>query len=256
MSKPTATEKIIYQTTTPFQEIKLSRLSDGEVALYLDDAIQFVSGYDDRVYHGVLASYPARMLDGHGSALILGGGDGLAARNLLKDPNIEKVVMVELDPGVIEFASTDPIMVHLNEGAFQNKKLKVRTEDAREYLGRSPKERFDIVIVDFPDPLDENLETLYSEDLYRKMKNHATERPIYAVQSSSAFGDVEDEVAETLCRATGSFTVPVRFRGERMADGTIIFAGKGLKPAMLALPPEYIAPFEDDIAGSGGGDVF
>jgi len=70
MSKPTATEKIIYQTTTPFQEIKLSRLSDGEVALYLDDAIQFVSGYDDRVYHGVLASYPARMLDGQPPASI------------------------------------------------------------------------------------------------------------------------------------------------------------------------------------------
>src|SRR3990172_1527237 len=113
-------ETFIYRKLSPYQKIELTRGPNGETTLYLDDAIQFVSGHDDRLYHGVLATMPARMLNGPVSALILGGGDGLAARNLLELSNVKKVKMIELDPGMIEFASTHPEMRRLNRNAFHN----------------------------------------------------------------------------------------------------------------------------------------
>ena len=236
-------ETILARTKSPFQEIKLTRLSDGKHALYLDDAIQFVSGFDDDVYHGVLASLPARMLGGlPGNALILGGGDGLAARNLLRYPNIGHVQMVELDPGMIEFCSKNPVMRSLNGDVFQNPRLKVKVGDARQWVDRYNGGDYQIAILDFPDPLDSSLEDLFQAPFYKKVNKHVDpRRGIYSVQSSIAFGDVEDQVKKTLSWATKTRSYPVRFKGKWMQNGTIVFGGSGVNPKLTRLSDKYRA---------------
>jgi spermidine synthase len=237
-----ANETNIYSTKTPYQKIDLTKL-DGEdkYAVYLDGAIQFVSGLDDQIYHSVLATLPARMLHGRpGRALILGGGDGLAARNLLRFPNVEEVRMIELDPGMVKFSATHPVMRKLNRDAFRNPRLKVTTGDAREWAAKSPEGGFDIAILDFPDPLDENLGTLFKAPFYQQIAEHLNpETAVWSVQSSSAFSDVEDLVRENLAKVTRTPVYPVRFAGEWMADGTIVYAGRGVDRAHAQVPSQY-----------------
>lgn len=236
-------ETILERVKSPYQEIKLTRLYDGEHALYLDDAIQFVSGFDDKVYHGVLGSLPAQMLGGlPGNALILGGGDGLAARNLLRFPNIKQVHMVELDPVMVKFSSTHPVMRRLNEDSFRNPRLKVTLGDARKWVDQYNGGQYQIAILDFPDPLDPQLEKLFEAPLYEKIDQHVdSDRGVYAIQSSIAFGDVEEQVKKTIQWVTGTPAYPVRFKGKWMQNGTIVFGGRGVKPAMTRLSDEYRA---------------
>lgn len=240
----TSGETTIYRVKTPFQEIELTRIDeDGEIALYLDGAIQFVSGYDDAIYHGVLASIPAGMLHGRkGKALILGGGDGLAARNLLSFPNILEIRMVEIDPGMIEFSSKHPIMRRLNKDAFRDPRLKVTVDDARRWVKESMEGGFSLGVIDFPDPIRDDLEDLFEAPFYVHVsKRMEPMRPIYSVQSSGAFSDVEEKVRRGLAMATRSKTYPVRFRGAWMADGSIVYGGLGVDPSMAKLHENFRA---------------
>jgi len=259
MAEKVIEEVLLAEKKTPFQKIELTRVFDGNVALYLDGAIQFVSGLDDKVYHGVLASLPAKMLQGRpGSALILGGGDGLAARNLLKFPNIREIRMVEIDPQMVEFCSTHPVMRKLNEDSFRNPRLKVETTDAREWVARPPVKKYDLAILDFPDPLEPSLENLFSGAFYKQVKNHLSGPSIWSIQSSSAFSGVEDVVTKNIFWATQTWPRPVRFKGDWMQDGSIVYAGRGVVPAMAQIPKDIQAkrPAVKPLAGLGMASIF
>jgi spermidine synthase len=245
-------EMVLARKWTPYQQIELTELPDGSKALYLDGHIQFVTGHDDMVYHGVLAGMPARMLQGKpGTALILGGGDGLAARNLLKFSNIGKIHMVELDPGMVEFSSTHPIMRKINQDAFRNPRLTVETIDAKKFVERAPREKYTIGILDFPDPTDDTLEGLFDKALYDKVARHLdTPRAIWSIQASAAHSPVEDAVKGRIQATTGTKAIPVHFRGNLMEDGSIMMAGKGVVPSETKMHPYWI-PDSDVMKMSG-----
>jgi len=241
-------ETTLARVQSKYQKIRLSKLDTGEYALYLDENIQFVSGIDESVYHGVLGSLPAKMLHGApGEVLILGGGDGLVARNLLRHPNVTGITMVELDPEMVKFSSTHPVMRGLNQDSFRNPRLQVITDDARNYLSGPARGRFKIGIVDFPDPTVPELEDLYSEELYRKLMGQLCRDPIVAVQSSNAYSTTEGLVAENLEPATMTRVVPVRFKGHWMLDGVVSFAGAGLPEGEAKVSPRYRADLEENL---------
>lgn len=247
-----ATETRVARVRTPYQTIDLTRIEgDNKYALYLDGAVQFVSGLDDKIYHGVLATLPARMLNGRrGKALILGGGDGLAARNLLQHPNIEEVRMIELDPVMLEFCAKNPIMRQLNGDVFRNPRLKVTAGDARKWAAKSPEGGYSIAILDFPDPLENVLEDLFEVPFYEQVQKHLAPKPVWSVQSSSAFSDTEDKVRLNLNQVTGTPAYPVRFRGEWMQDGAIVFSGRGVNPTHTKLPYKYRSTEGIHLSGS------
>ena len=236
-------ETVLYCKRSPYQEIKLTQLEGGQFACYLDDCIQFVSGHDDIVYHGTLASMAANMLKGQpGKALILGGGDGLAARNLLQYPNIKEIRMVELDPEMVAFSANHPVMRQLNGDSFRNPRLKLEVGDARKWVKHSPEGGFQLAIVDFPDPLGPEMADLFSAPFYNQVMAHMDQsRPTFAVQSSMAFSDVEEHVEGELSKVTGTGSIPVRFIGEWMMDGTIVYSGRGVDPRLTRLPDQYVA---------------
>jgi spermidine synthase len=164
-----ANRRFILRTRSEFQRIQLVR-QGGFTVLYLDQHIQFHS-FDEHRYHEGIATFPMLHTPEGSvrSALIMGGGDGMAARELLRFPEVQRVVNVELDPEMTALARRPPVS-DLNEGSFLDPRVELVHDDARAWLARS-NERFDLVIADFPDPTAPILATLYTTELYRRVKS-------------------------------------------------------------------------------------
>jgi spermidine synthase len=138
--------------------------------MFLDDHLQFSTGDFDDVYHNLLATYPCVLHGEPQRALILGGGDGLALRNMLKFPTMKEVTLVDIDRDVVDLSSHHPVMRGLNQDSLVNPRSNVVIDDATQFIKRVPDGYFDIAVCDFPDPLVPGLQKLYSYDLYRDIR--------------------------------------------------------------------------------------
>ncbi|MCX5060267.1 polyamine aminopropyltransferase [Streptomyces sp. NBC_00201] len=149
---------------TGIQEIVLTGGTDGRpLSLYLDGRLR-VSGRDEHRYHEALV-HPA-MNGPHARVLILGGGDGLAAREVLRHPGVRRVDIVELDPEVVRLARRDPALSKLNGHAYGDPRVHVTTDDAFRRLRTAPASTYDVVISDLPDPGITASTKLYSQEFY------------------------------------------------------------------------------------------
>ncbi|MEW1633336.1 polyamine aminopropyltransferase [Streptomyces sp. NPDC093801] len=152
---------------TGVQELVLTGPSTGSprsLDLYLDGRLR-VSGYDEYRYHEALV-HPA-MTGPHARVLVLGGGDGLAAREVLRYPDVAAVTVVDLDPGVVRLARTDPMLSALNGRAYEDPRLAVVSQDAFRWLrGPAARDRFDVIVSDLPDPGITPSTKLYSQEFY------------------------------------------------------------------------------------------
>ncbi|MFD7860693.1 polyamine aminopropyltransferase [Streptomyces sp. NPDC059783] len=147
---------------TEVQEVVLTGRGRDSLDLYLDGRLR-VSSKDEYRYHEALV-HPA-MNGPHARVLILGGGDGLAAREVLRYPDVRRVTLVELDPGVTRLARTDRALSALNAHAYRDPRLTAVTGDAFTWL-RTVRDRFDVVIADLPDPGISASTKLYSAEFY------------------------------------------------------------------------------------------
>ncbi|WP_210585127.1 polyamine aminopropyltransferase [Streptomyces sp. GESEQ-35] len=149
---------------TDIQEVVLTGGTDGRpLDLYLDGRLR-VGGHDERRYHEALV-HPA-MNGPHARVVILGGGDGLAAREVLRYPDVHRVDVVELDAGVVSLARTDPALSALNGHAYDDPRVHVTTADAFAWLRSAPRSAYDVVISDLPDPGITASTKLYSQEFY------------------------------------------------------------------------------------------
>ncbi|MER5887105.1 polyamine aminopropyltransferase [Streptomyces sp. NPDC001941] len=144
------------------QEVVLTGEHTADLDLYLDGRLR-VSGRDEYRYHEALV-HPA-MRGPHARVLVLGGGDGLAAREALRYRDVTSVTVVETDPAVVRLARTDPALAALNHGAYRDPRLRVVTADAFGWL-RGATGRYDVVVCDLPDPGITPSTKLYSEEFY------------------------------------------------------------------------------------------
>jgi spermidine synthase len=175
-------DEIILSRQTSYQRIVLTRWRD-DVRLYLSSHLQFSSRdeyrYHEGLVHPLMASLPwARRV------LILGGGDGLAAREVLKYPQVEQIVLVDLDPEMTKLFATHEYLKGLNGGSLTDRRMKVVNADAFVWLEENP-EMFDAVIIDFPDPTNFSLGKLYTTAFYRLLGHHVAEHGQIVVQSTS-----------------------------------------------------------------------
>ncbi|MET7289857.1 polyamine aminopropyltransferase [Streptomyces sp. NPDC005573] len=149
---------------TGVQEVVLTGGTDGRpLDLFLDGRLR-VGGHDERRYHEALV-HPA-MAGPHARVLVLGGGDGLAAREVLRRRDVRRVDVVELDAGLVRLARSDPGLSALNGHAYDDPRVHVTTADALSWLRRAPAGRYDVVVADLPDPGITASTKLYSQEFY------------------------------------------------------------------------------------------
>ncbi|WP_367321764.1 polyamine aminopropyltransferase [Streptomyces sp. HUAS ZL42] len=149
---------------TEVQDVVLTGGTPGHpLNLYLDGRLRF-GGHDERRYHEALV-HPA-MNGPHARVLVLGGGDGLAAREVLTHPGVHRVDIVELDAGVARLARTDPALSRLNGHVYDDGRVHVTTADAFRSLRELPPATYDVVIADLPDPGITASTKLYSQEFY------------------------------------------------------------------------------------------
>lgn len=177
-------DTVIHSEQSPYQRIVLTRFRD-DLRLYLDGHLQF-AGKDEYRYHESLI-HPAMGLAGSRErVLLLGAGDGLAAREVLRWPEVREVVIVDLDPAITELARTHPALRELNGDSLHDPRVTVVNGDAFTWLTESS-ERFPVIVLDFPDPHDDGLAKLYSTAMYHLVEAHLSPGGVAVTQASSPY---------------------------------------------------------------------
>ncbi len=175
-------DQIVHAESSRFQRIVVTRWRD-DLRLFLNGNLQFSSldeyRYHESMVHPALAAIPhARR------ALVLGGGDGLAVREILRYPNIEAVTLVDLDPAMTRLFSEAVPLRQLNADSLHSPKVTVVNADAFTWLEQS-REHFDFVAIDFPDPSNHSLGKLYTTAFYTLLKRRLSAHGLAVVQSTS-----------------------------------------------------------------------
>lgn len=157
-------DEVIHAEDSPYQRIVVTR--DGaRRRLFLNGALQFDS-LDEYRYHEALV-HPALALARHREhVLVLGGGDGLAVREVLRFPEVREVTLVDLDPRVTSLFRHHPLLSPLNGNALDDPRVRVINQDAGKFLERS-EQIYDVIVLDLPDPRTLGLSRLYSRGFYR-----------------------------------------------------------------------------------------
>jgi spermidine synthase len=176
-------DEIVYAKTTPYQRIVVTRGRAG-FQLFLNGHLQFSSA-DEYRYHEALVHPAMELAGGARRVLVLGGGDGLALREILRHGSVESVTLVDLDPDMTKLADRFAPLAELNRGAFADPRVHVVNQDAMIWLERTPGDRFDVAIVDFPDPNSFALGKLYTTRFYRLLRARLTADGVITVQSTS-----------------------------------------------------------------------
>jgi spermidine synthase len=175
-------DEVIFSRQTRYQRIVLTRWKD-DLRLFLNSHLQF-SSRDEYRYHEALVHPGLASLPTARRVLVLGGGDGLALREILKYPNVSSITLVDLDPEMTRLFTTHPVLSALNQHSFSNPRVHVINADAFPWLD-SNEEQFDFVVVDFPDPTSYALGKLYTTSFYRLLSHHLSRGGLAVVQSTS-----------------------------------------------------------------------
>jgi spermidine synthase len=177
-------EKVIYSKSTSYQRITLTR-NKTELRLYLNGNLQF-STRDEYRYHESLVHPAMSKAPAVGRVLILGGGDGLAAREVLRYPDVQEITLVDLDPQMTDLFAHNPLLRAANGGSLTDPKVRVVNQDAFVWL-RTNATRYDVVIADFPDPSNYSIGKLYSNALYQTLRQSVTDSALVVIQSTSPY---------------------------------------------------------------------
>jgi len=174
--------EVFYEKESPYQNIILTKNPD-EFRLYLNGAIQF-SSRDEYRYHEALVHVPLTQLDTLNNVLILGGGEGLAVREVLKYPDIKHITLVDLDPTITDISTKIPLIKELNQDALKDPRVHVVNADAFSFLMEN-EGKFDAIISDLPDPTSESLARLYSNAFYGLIAKNLSPEGVFATQATS-----------------------------------------------------------------------
>ena len=197
-------DTVILVRQTPYQRLVMTRWRD-DYWLYINGNQQF-SSYDEERYHEPLV-HPAVTLAGNrAEVLILGGGDGLALREVLKYVQVKSVTLVDLDPEMTTLAATHPVFLQLNAHALADPRVSVVNADAFAFL-QDTSHLFDVIIIDLPDPNSVELARLYSLNFYRLCKKHLKRGGTLVTQATSPFFSRQAFVCIQKTMAAAGFSV-------------------------------------------------
>ncbi len=191
---------ILANIQTPYQKIVLTK-NDNGTKLYLNRTIQFSSN-DEYRYHELLVHVPMCLHPNPKTILVLGGGENLASRELLKYPSVSQIDVVDIDSMMFHLAINNHEIKKINRNAAIHAKVNLIVDDAFLYL-RNNLKLYDIIICDLPDPSSEGLARLYSKQFFDLAKRSLQEDGIMVTQSgeinfsNTAFNCIRNTVASS-----------------------------------------------------------
>ncbi|MEL6541672.1 MAG: polyamine aminopropyltransferase [Pseudomonadota bacterium] len=177
-------DNLIYAKSSQYQRIVLTQ-NKGDIRLFLDGNLQF-SSRDEYRYHESLVWPAMGRVAQPSRVLILGGGDGLALREVLREDAVREVTLVDLDPAITELFRAAPVLTRLNGDAFADPRVEVINADAFTWA-RDTDRQFDVILVDLPDPTNYSIGRLYSLTFYRNLGALLAPQGIMSVQSTAPY---------------------------------------------------------------------
>lgn len=264
-------DKIVIDEQTIFQNIVVTHRKDiDDYRLFCNGQLQ-ASSYDEIMYHEPLV-HPVMALVPwpEKKVLILGGGDGMALRELLKYDDLKSITLVELDPGMISLFKDNPLLSKLNNHAFSDPRVnilktgaitpgsvtpvymdsdkmdkkdepvpeisaytRIMNIDADRYIGATT-EKYDVIIIDFPDPGSVELAKLYSQEFYLKLKRIMSENAMFVIQATSPYHAKEAFLGiNRTIKSAGLNTLPFRNNVPSFGDWGWILAWKDHIPEKI-----------------------
>jgi spermidine synthase len=224
-------DRIVYAKSSPYQRIVLTK-SSLDWRLFLNGNLQF-SSMDEYRYHEALIHPGLAPLASPRNILVLGGGDGLAVREILKYPSVEKITLVDLDKAVTEMFINNKALSELNGNALVSPKVSVINQDAFVWI-REQKDVFDFIVIDFPDPSNYSLGKLYTTTFYQEVYKVLSDKGALVVQSTSPYVARKSFwIIDQTLKATGFNTRPYHCYVPSFGEWGFVLAAKG----ELALPP-------------------
>jgi spermidine synthase len=234
-------DQVVFSTTTPYQRLVITRWKD-DLRLYINGNLQF-SSRDEYRYHEALVHPAMQNAPWARRVLVLGGGDGLALREVLRYPQVQEVTLVDLDPEMTHAFASRPELVALNANALNDKRVKVVNADAAVWLQSDPG-MYDVAIVDFPDPSSFALGKLYSVPFYGVLRKHVAANGLIAVQATSPFFAPHAYwTVDATLREVGLQTWPYHLYVPSFGEWGFIMAspqGRFTPPQKYTLPMRYL----------------
>ncbi|HDS09792.1 MAG TPA: polyamine aminopropyltransferase, partial [Firmicutes bacterium] len=175
---------IIWSKQTPYQNVVLTKFKE-DYRMIIDGNLQF-SSLDEYRYHETLVHPAMSLVHGNKDVLILGGGDGLALREVLKHPEVKKVRLVDIDKEIVEVCRENIIISDLNNNSLKDPRVEIIIDDAYRFLEKD-NQIYNVIIIDLPDPNNYSLSKLYSQEFYRLLSHHLARDGIVVTQSTSPF---------------------------------------------------------------------
>ncbi len=177
-------DEIIYSEQSPYQRIVLTQWND-DTRLYINGNLQFCS-VDEYRYHETLVHVPMSLHPAPENILILGGGDGLAVREIMKYNTVKKIDLVDLDKLITDLAQENRTLKELNKSALTESVVNIYNEDAYQFVEKS-NTLYSVIIIDLPDPNEVSLGKLYSKEFYTLLNKRLAADGILITQSTSPF---------------------------------------------------------------------
>lgn len=175
-------DTVIHSEQSTYQKIVVTRWGD-DTRLYLNGSLQF-SSIDEHRYHEVITHVPAAYARQRQTALVIGGGDALAIRELLKYDSLLEITLVDIDPAMTSLVKRLPILQQQSARALEDPRVNVVNADAWNWL-ESAGDLFDVIIIDLPDPSSEDTARLYTVAFYQRVARRLATGGVVMTQATS-----------------------------------------------------------------------
>ncbi len=237
-------DPVVMSVASPYQRVVVTHY-DTDTRLFLNGALQF-SSTDEYRYHEALVHPPMAAKGSPETVLVLGGGDGLAVREVLRWDSVKRVTLVDLDPMVTELFSTREELLRLNGGSLLDQRVEVVNADAFTWLRDTPAassegggavSAYDVVIIDFPDPSSYSVGKLYTNHFYRLLNRRMADDGVLSIQATSPLfsPDAYWCIVRTL-EHEGFATRPYHAYVPAFGEWGFALAGKDLQEGFTTLP--------------------
>ncbi len=241
---------IIHVSQSPYQRVVITQ-NARSTRLFLNGNLQFSSDDEYRYHEALIHPAVAALGRDPRRVLVLGGGDGLATRELLRYPSIEHIDLIDLDAEVTNLFKTLPLGTNLNKGSLSDPRVTIRNEDAFRFL-EDDRESYDLAIVDFPDPSNYAVGKLYTDAFYSLLRERLGVRGLAVVQSTSpGYARQTFWSIVTTLEASGFVTVPYHAYVPSFGDWGFVLAGsEGMNvPSHLRIDSKELKFVDDRILG-------